>query len=439
MNIRDYVKILEVDSKKKKIYTKLNKRNMYFEILNNIYNISDDSINCLNLFNFNIINEYTWSYDGYLNFEVKSKVVLIKNENNKSCIYCLRSYLFEQILNNKYSFVFYNELNKSKKINIKDIRGKDVFLTIGFDLYDLPYYINITKKNYIEQIKNDKNNFNNNDLRKNSFLANKEIDLIPIFFKNEALFLMKDNNDLFEFLLRKNICRQENNFFIFTKDIHRLNNFILNKLEFFNYYDDKDCFIEDGLMEIISKGNPQPSCKNKLDILKDNIHELCNLHYFKEEEIENIIKRIIIPTEKTNETIFAHNIKIIFEDIIKPILDNNILKNKRNSLESYIKNKKNEPPEVMNKYLAELANKPLDFFNSTINPIKNFRNMYSHDSIKSYNNNYKKNYTFVEKGSQNKYLLNKNPKLNNYNHMTHTSIEDLNKILLEIIKITRKK
>lgn len=433
----NYITILEITKNIEQKKIKIDNNDIYIELINHIYTLNDETLIFLDLYNFNIINENQWEYDGYINFETKKSVIKIINKKHKSKIEIDKSYLYEHFFKNNYDLQFVNKKGKSTSPKIKNKRNRDFFFNIGYDKYNLPYYINLSKKNYENKIYKDIKNKNliNKDIKSNIYIIDKHIDLIPIYFKNESLFLIKDNEYLFEDIIQK-IYRQENNFIILSKDLHALieiNHIILNNLEFFNYYSN-DCVIEAGVKDQIFYGKESPINKNLLNLLQENIEQIGSVFSWDEKKITKINNNIIIPTEKNNETMFAHNIRIIVEDIIKDVLNNDKLKKKRDEIPDY-KRKEKDKEEVMNKYLALLCKKEKYYFDTLLNPLINFRNMYSHNSTASYINNYNKNYKFVEKGCPNKYQLKKDSKLNNYNFMSKKAIEDLNTFLNNIITL----
>lgn len=418
-----------------KIYEniKLDNKSVYLRLTKNSYIINDRFIACFDLFNFEVKivnNETIYTYDGYINYETSKEVLVIKKNENNVRFYLLKAYFFEHVFRRKLKLKFYDTDKNNIFTYPKDTRKKDVFFNIGFNLYNLPYYINLSKKNYEGNIKKDLKSrlLYNKEIMENTIIANKHIDLIPIYFKNEALHILKNNRDIVSYF-NHIIHRQENNFFIFTKDIHSLvneNNIFLDKLEFFNYYDET-CYMEERWKEVVYEGRFEIRNKNKFDILNSNIKELCINLKLNENKMLNILKDIIIPTEINNEIMFSNNVRLIFEEIIKTVTDHKILKNKRDNLPNY-KLEPKDPPEVMNKYLAKITGKSEKYFHSIINPVKNFRNMYSHNKG-SYNKNYEENYKFVRNGEPNKYRLNEDPQKNDFNFLSHKMIEDVNSFL----------
>lgn len=408
--------------------TKLENKNIYIKLTSKYYTINDEMIGYFNLFNFKIkkCNEDTiYSYDGYMNNEIINEVLYIVNNGFDTKFYLLKSYFFEYKLRKNYRLDFYDENNKKVYKKPKDIRKKKIFFNIGLNEWDLAYYINLSNKNYQNKIKDDiKNNkLKNIDLTNDMFIINA--DLIPIYFKNE---LLRNNRGDLDFLSNI-IHRQENNFFIFTKDLHGLlseNNILLEKMELFNYYN-IDCCIEEGWKECIYYGKIDIINKNKIDILQDRIQELSLNLNLNENILLEAAQNIIIPTEVTNEEMFEKNVRIIFEEIIKTVTDSDILKQLRDNLPNYKPSPK-DPPEVMNKYLAQITGESEKHFHSLINPIKNFRNMYSHNKG-SYKKNYEENYKFVRNGEFNKYRLNEDPRKNDFNFLSHKIIEDVNGFL----------
>lgn len=433
MNDEDYILGIRIYNGKIYENIKFDNRSIYLKLTKDSYIINNDFIGCFDLFNLKveiIDNEIAYIYDGYINYEIKEKVLLIMKKKDEVRFYLSKSYFFEHVFRRKYKLKFYDSNKKSIYKQPKDTRKKDIFFNIGLNLYNLPYYINLSKRNYGKKIKEDLRNnlLNNKDIIDNLMIANDNIDLIPIYFKNEALYLLKDNYDMVLALNHK-IHRQENNFFIFTKDLHDLvneNNIFLDKLEFFNYYD-KNCYIEEGWKESVYEGKWDIKNKNKFDILSDNVEEICLNLNINEISMRDRIRDIIIPTEINNETIFASNVRLIFEEIVKAITASDVLKKLRDNLPDYNASEY-DPPEVMNKHLSKITGKSEKYFHSIINPVKNFRNMYSHNKG-SYNKNYEENYKFVRNGEPNKYRLNEDPQKNDFNFLSHKMIEDVNSFL----------
>lgn len=403
--------------------------------------LNDSVMELLDLCNFRInLNKYV--YDGFINHAIFHDAAIIMNDEKENIIIFNAKYLYNKIKEKKINLNF----NKTQDLKIINKNDYNYNFILGLDDYKQEILVSLKDKGkifktlptlktkdteYLQYI------FKGNDM---------PIDIFPIYFKNEALFLIKDNNYLFDEFIR-NISRQENNFIVYLKDLNYINkNFeeIMKILSFFNYFDEKTCYLQENTKSSDFNGSLflENYQKGIFDFLSDEIEKLEKI--INTRKFYNYISKIIIPTEKYNETIFGNNVKIIKEDIFLLLFNNDILKNIRNEiLKTGEKEKESEKKKQQNKSVSVSEfikvhdilvpkNKGFsvgDQVHKLITTIINFRNMYSHD-LGCYYESYKKNYDKIDIG-KNYYRLKKNPKDNDYNHMSKQLVKNLT-IFLEL-------
>lgn len=424
-----------------------NLKPLHININKEVVMLNDSVMELLDLCNFRI-NYNKYVYDGFINHAIFPDAAIIMNDEKENIIIFNAKYLYNKIKEKKIKLNF----NKIQDLEIINKNDYNYNFILGLDDYKQEVLVSLKDEGKILKTLP---TLKTKDIEYLKYMFNRDdipIDIYPIYFKNEALFLIKDNDYLFDEFI-PNISRQENNFIVYLKDLIYINEHfkeIMKILFFFNYFDEKTCYLQENTKasDFNAKFFLERYQKGIFDFISDEIDKLEKI--INTDKLHSHISKIIIPTEKYNETIFGNNVKIINEEIFLLLFDNNILKNIRNEILKIGEGEKESEKNKQQKRKVSVSefikihdilvpkNKGFsveDQVHKLITTIINFRNMYSHD-LGCYYGSYKKNYDKIDLGT-NYYRLNKNPKDNDYNHMSKQLVRNLTMFLelyIELIK-----